>query len=153
MTDFFATCPKGLETLLAAELTQLGATSVKETVAGVAFSGELETAYRACLWSRLASRVLLSLASFGVRDDMDLYLGISNIPWENYFSAHQTLAVDFSGTSASIRNTQYGALKVKDAIVDRFTKRGDVRFFFVNGTATAEIYTLSLHDALTVSSN
>ena len=112
---------------MAAELTQFGAISVKETVAGVAFSGELETAYRACLWSRLASRVLLSLASFGVRDDMDLYLGISNIPWENYFSAHQTLAVDFSGTSASIRNTQYGALKVKDAIVDRFTKRGGVR--------------------------
>ena len=127
MTDFFATCPKGLESLLAAELTQLGAITVKETVAGVSFSGELETAYRACLWSRLASRVLLSLASFGVRDDMDLYLGISNISWENYFSAQQTLAVDFSGTSPSIRNTQYGALKVKDAIVDRFTKRGGMR--------------------------
>ena len=127
MTDFFATCPKGLESLLAAELTQLGAESVKETVAGVSFSGSLETAYRACLWSRLASRIMLSLVSFGVRDDMDLYLGISNIPWENYFSPHQTLAVDFSGTSDSIRNTQYGALKVKDAIVDRFTKREGVR--------------------------
>jgi 23S rRNA (guanine2445-N2)-methyltransferase / 23S rRNA (guanine2069-N7)-methyltransferase len=127
MTDFFATCPKGLESLLAAELTQLGADSVKETVAGVSFSGSLETAYRACLWSRLASRVMLSLVSFGVRDDMDLYLGISNIPWEEYFSPHQTLAVDFSGTSDSIRNTQYGALKVKDAIVDRFTKRAGVR--------------------------
>ncbi len=127
MTDFFATCPKGLESLLAAELIQLGADSVKETVAGVSFSGSLETAYRACLWSRLASRVMLSLVSFGVRDDMDLYLGISNIPWEEYFSPHQTLAVDFSGTSDSIRNTQYGALKVKDAIVDRFTKRAGVR--------------------------
>lgn len=127
MTDFFATCPKGLESLLAAELTQLGAESVKETVAGVSFSGSLETAYRACLWSRLASRIMLSLVSFGVRDDMDLYLGISNIPWENYFSPHQTLAVDFSGTSDSIRNTQYGALKVKDAIVDRFSKREGVR--------------------------
>ena len=123
MTNFFATCPKGLETLLADELTRLGADSIKETVAGVAFTGELECAYRACLWSRLASRVLLSLASFGVRDDMDLYLGISNIPWESYFSVNQTIAVDFSGTSDSIRNTQYGALKVKDAIVDRFTKR------------------------------
>lgn len=123
MTNFFATCPKGLENLLADELTRLGADSVKETVAGVAFTGELECAYRACLWSRLASRVLLSLASFGVRDDMDLYLGISNIPWESFFSVNQTIAVDFSGTSDSIRNTQYGALKVKDAIVDRFTKR------------------------------
>lgn len=123
MTDFFATCPKGLESLLAEELKQFGAQDVKETVAGVAFSGELECAYRACLWSRLASRILLSLAQFAVRDDMDLYLGITNFSWEKFFDANQTLAVDFSGTSDSIRNTQYGALKVKDAIVDRFTKR------------------------------
>ncbi len=123
MTDFFATCPKGLESLLAEELTRLGANSVKETVAGVHFSGELEAAYRACLWSRFASRILLALAQFPVRDDMDLYLGVVNLPWEQHFSASQTLAVDFSGTSDSIRNTQYGALKVKDAIVDHFIKR------------------------------
>lgn len=127
MTDFFATCPKGLETLLAGELTSLGATGVKETVAGVAFEGELECAYRACLWSRLASRILLSVAEFPARDDMDLYLGITQIPWENYFDVGNSFAVDFSGSSAAIRNTQYGALKVKDAIVDRFTKRTGTR--------------------------
>lgn len=127
MTDFFATCPKGLESLLASELTALGAEQVQETVAGVAFSGSLETAYRACLWSRLASRILLSLSRFDVRDDLDLYLGITQLPWESWFSARQTLAVDFTGTSPSIRNTQYGAVKVKDAIVDRFTKRGGER--------------------------
>ena len=61
---FFATCPKGLESLLADELRALGAGTVKETRAGVAFSGDLAGAYRACLWSRLASRVLLPLARF-----------------------------------------------------------------------------------------
>ena len=127
MTEFFATCPKGLEILLAEELTHLGAREVKETVAGVGFSGDLECAYRACLWSRLASRILLSIAEFPARDDMDLYLGITQIPWEDYFAVEQTIAVDFSGSSSSIRNTQYGALKVKDAIVDRFIKRTGMR--------------------------
>ncbi len=123
MTDFFATCPKGLESLLAAELGALGAEQLQETVAGVAFSGSLETAYRACLWSRLASRIVLRITRFTVRDDMDLYLGITQQPWEDWFSASQTLAVDFTGTSETLRNTQYSAMKVKDGIVDRFSKR------------------------------
>ncbi len=127
MTDFFATCPKGLESLLASELTALGADQVQETVAGVAFSGSLETAYRACLWSRLASRILLSVARFTVRDDLDLYLGITQLPWESWVTARQTLAVDFTGPAATIRNTQYGAVMVKDAIVDRCSKRGGQR--------------------------
>ena len=60
----FATCPKGIESLLADELRGFGAGEVKETRAGVAFAGTLATAYRACLWSRLASRILLTLARF-----------------------------------------------------------------------------------------
>ncbi|TXH65903.1 MAG: bifunctional 23S rRNA (guanine(2069)-N(7))-methyltransferase RlmK/23S rRNA (guanine(2445)-N(2))-methyltransferase RlmL [Tolumonas sp.] len=127
MADFFATCPKGLESILAAELSQLGATDVKETVAGVAFSGELEVAYRACLWSRFASRIALALTSFRADTDLDLYLGCFNVPWETHFSVDQSFAVDFSGASKAINNTQYGALKVKDAIVDRFTKRTGIR--------------------------
>lgn len=123
MTDFFASCPKGLEPLLSDELTRLGAESVKDTVAGVLFTGSLETAYRACLWSRFASRIQLRLAEFTVRDDMDLYLGISAQSWEQHFGPEATLAVDFSGTNDAIRNTQYGAVKVKDAIVDRFNKK------------------------------
>ena len=127
MADFFATCPKGLESILAAELSRFGASDVRETVAGVAFSGELEVAYRACLWSRFASRIALELTSFSADTDLDLYLGCFNVQWETHFSVDQSFAVDFSGTSKAINNTQYGALKVKDAIVDRFTKRSGVR--------------------------
>ena len=61
---FFATTPKGIEALLAAELRRLGAASVRETRAGVAFEGDLAVAYRACLWSRLANRILLPVARF-----------------------------------------------------------------------------------------
>ena len=127
MKEFFATCPKGLEGLLAEELTGLGATDVRETVAGVHFKGELEQAYKACLWSRLASRIVLVLAEFAVKDDLDLYLGVHTLPWEQHFPATSSIAVDFTGTSSTIRNTQYGALKVKDAIVDRFQKRSSAR--------------------------
>lgn len=127
MTNFFATCPKGLEALLAQELETFQATEIKETIAGVSFQGDLLVAYRACLWSRLASRIALQLSSFDVRSDLDLYLGSMNIAWEEHFDVEQSFSVDFTGSSNEIRNTQYGALKVKDAIVDRFTKRTGIR--------------------------
>jgi 23S rRNA (guanine2445-N2)-methyltransferase / 23S rRNA (guanine2069-N7)-methyltransferase len=116
--QFFATCPKSLEGLLFSELTQLGATDLRETVAGVYFGGSLETAYRACLWSRLANKILLPLTSFDVNSQEDLYDGVRSIPWQDHLKPNGTLLVDFVGTSDNIRNTQFGAVKVKDAIVD-----------------------------------
>jgi 23S rRNA (guanine2445-N2)-methyltransferase / 23S rRNA (guanine2069-N7)-methyltransferase len=127
MTNFFATCPKGLESVLASELSSFQATDIKETIAGVSFTGDLSIAYRACLWSRFASRIALNLATFDVDTDLDLYLGCFNVPWETHFNVDQSFSVDFTGSSNEIRNTQYGALKVKDAIVDRFSKRQGIR--------------------------
>jgi len=116
--QFFATCPKSLEGLLFSELTQLGATELRETVAGVYFSGSIETAYRVCLWSRLANKILLPLTSFDVNSQEDLYDGVRDIPWQDHLRPNGTLLVDFVGSSDAIRNTQFGAVKVKDAIVD-----------------------------------
>jgi len=121
--EFFATCPKGLEGLLAAELAGLGAAGVKETVAGVAFVGTLETAYRACLWSRLASRILMTLSGVPAADAAALYAGVRALPWEEHLGPDGTLAVDFTGTSTQITHTLFGAQKVKDAVVDRFRDR------------------------------
>lgn len=120
MQKFFATCPKGLESLLFNELNALQASSVKETVAGVSFSGDMNLAMRVCLYSRFASRILLVLNTFRCEDDSDLYMGAHGIGYENYFSSDKTIAVTFNGTNNSIRNTQYGALRVKDAVCDRF---------------------------------
>jgi len=116
--QFFATCPKSLEGLLFSELAQLGATELRETVAGVYFSGSIETAYRVCLWSRLANKVLLPLANFEVDSQDALYDGVRKIAWQEHLSPNGSLLVDFVGTSDAIRNTQFGAVKVKDAIVD-----------------------------------
>ncbi len=118
---FFATCPKGLESLLLKELEGLGL-EAHETVAGVSFKGVFEDGLKACLWSRFASRVLLELSEFNCKDDTDLYLGVSGIAFEDWFDASVTIAVDFSGLNEQLRNTQYSALKVKDGICDRLQK-------------------------------
>lgn len=118
--DFFATCPKGLESLLADELRAIGTDTVRETRAGVAFSGALGIAYRACLWSRLASRILLPLARFEAATPEALYAGAQTIPWTDHLGADDTLAVDCNAINSPIPHSHYAALKVKDAIVDQF---------------------------------
>ena len=130
MGMWFASCPKGLESLLASELTSLGAGKTRETVAGVYVEGTLAFAYRACLWSRLANRVLLPLEKFEVSSADDLYRGVRSIPWETHLTPRQSIAVDFIGTNDAIRHTKFGAQQVKDAIVDQlqdcFGERPDV---------------------------
>ena len=74
--SWFATCPKGLESLLAVELGSLGADSTRETVAGVYFTGPSALAYRACLWSRLANRILWPLAQLDATDGDIFYQGM-----------------------------------------------------------------------------
>ena len=116
--QFFATCPKGIENLLYNELADLGATELRETIAGVYFHASQETAYRICLWSRLANKILLPLANFTVNSQDELYQGVRDLPWQDHLNPGGSLLVDFTGTNDAIRNTQFGAVKVKDAIVD-----------------------------------
>lgn len=116
---FFATCPKGIESLLADELRALGAEPVRETRAGVRFEGDLGTAYRACLWSRLASRILLPLAEFSAPSADALYEGAQTISWAAHVSPTGSLAVDSSVSQSAINHSHFAALKVKDAIVDQ----------------------------------
>jgi 23S rRNA (guanine2445-N2)-methyltransferase / 23S rRNA (guanine2069-N7)-methyltransferase len=125
--SFFATCPKGLETLLLEELKTLGASDARETRAGVSFSGTLETGYRACLWSRLASRILLPLKDFTVSNTEDLYAGAKEISWDEHLEPEGTLAVDCSAMGSIITHSHYAALKIKDAIVDQLRERHAVR--------------------------
>jgi len=117
---FFATAPKGMESLLADELRQLGAANVSETRAGVGFQGDLSQAYRVCLWSRIANRVLMPLASFPAADPEQLYAGVLAIDWTKHLAVDGSLVVDFSSVRSEITHTQFGAQKVKDAIVDHF---------------------------------
>lgn len=119
----FASTARGLEELLKSELESLGAQSCAVVQGGVHFEGDNRLLYQSLLWSRLASRILLPLNEFKVHSDLDLYLGVQAIDWSTIFSIDKTFAVHFTGTNEDIRNSQYGALKVKDAIVDSFTRK------------------------------
>ncbi|WP_340622048.1 bifunctional 23S rRNA (guanine(2069)-N(7))-methyltransferase RlmK/23S rRNA (guanine(2445)-N(2))-methyltransferase RlmL [Xenorhabdus siamensis] len=123
MNSLFASTARGLEELLKNELEILGAQSCKIAQGGVHFKGDERVMYKSLLWSRLASRILLPLNEFKVYSDLDLYLGVQSIDWTEIFSVDSTFSVHFSGTNEEIRNTQYGALKVKDAIVDCFMRK------------------------------
>ncbi|AOS97781.1 Ribosomal RNA large subunit methyltransferase K/L [Microbulbifer aggregans] len=125
--DLTATCPKGLESLLAVELNELGASVTREQPAAVHFTGTLQVAYRCCLWSRLANRVLLRLASEKITDAEGLYRAVASLPWEEHITPSGKLWVQFSGTNREIRNSQFGAQKAKDAIVDRLRQQAGTR--------------------------
>ena len=125
--EFVATCPKGFERLLADELSDLRVPQVRPLKGQVSFGGALTDAYRVCLWSRLASRVLAVFARVDARDSDALYDGASSIAWEGHLVPGATFAVDAHGTNAQLRNTQFVALRVKDAIVDRIFAATGVR--------------------------
>jgi len=120
---FFATAPKHLGSLLADELVGLGIPGAREARGGARFEGTLEDGYRTCLWSRVANRVLLSIAEFPADGPEALYAGAAAVPWEDHLRLDRTFAIRFDGTLDGITHSQYGALKVKDAIADRFTRR------------------------------
>jgi len=124
---YFAPAPLGLEELAAEEIRALGARKVHASRAGVSFSGPLAVGYRVCLWSRTASRVLMRLAEVPADSPEELYEHVIALPWEDHMAADASLAVDFTGSRSPITHTHYGALKVKDAIVDRFRSRTGVR--------------------------
>ncbi|OGT62521.1 MAG: hypothetical protein A3E85_00735 [Gammaproteobacteria bacterium RIFCSPHIGHO2_12_FULL_45_12] len=125
--SLFATTPKGLELLLVDELKGLGASMAAEKLAGVAFSGDLTLAYKVCLWSRLANRVLLNLAKVPAMTPEALYQGVQSIDWREHVASEGTMAVHFIASQSTITHTLFGAQKVKDAIVDQFRKACGIR--------------------------
>src|SRR5882757_2858210 len=116
--QFLVSSPRGLSDLLARELIALGADDARERSTGVTFSGTLATAYRACLWSRLANRVFLELARFNVPDTEGFYAALRQMDWGAHLGPGATIACDFTGQHPTITHTHFGALKLKDAIVD-----------------------------------
>ncbi|MDO4538377.1 MAG: bifunctional 23S rRNA (guanine(2069)-N(7))-methyltransferase RlmK/23S rRNA (guanine(2445)-N(2))-methyltransferase RlmL [Coriobacteriales bacterium] len=117
--EFFATCPAGFERLLADELGRLRTPKVRPLKGQVAFMGKLSDAYRVCLWSHLASRVVAVLGRVGAQNADELYEGLVELPWEEHIARGTTFAVSASGGNDELRTTQFTALRTKDAISDR----------------------------------
>ncbi|RJR18322.1 MAG: bifunctional 23S rRNA (guanine(2069)-N(7))-methyltransferase RlmK/23S rRNA (guanine(2445)-N(2))-methyltransferase RlmL [Desulfobacteraceae bacterium] len=143
--NFTATCSPGLESLLARELQGLGAEEVSWEAGAVKFQGDIETAYRACLWSRFSSRILLTLARFEAPDEGSLYDGARQVPWNLHISPSGTMAVETVSRKTPPYPAHFATLKVKDAVVDHIrdchgirpsvrTERPDVRVhLFLDG--------------------
>lgn len=127
MKQLFATTARGFEELLKSELTELGAQDAKVAQGGVHYWADDETLYRTLLWSRLSSRILLPMVQAKVFSDLDLYSAVVGVNWLDYFDEKVHFFVDFNGTNQEIRHTQFGAMRVKDGIVDYFERHGRAR--------------------------
>jgi 23S rRNA (guanine2445-N2)-methyltransferase / 23S rRNA (guanine2069-N7)-methyltransferase len=115
---WIATAPVGAASVLAEELAQFGAHDIRERSHDVKFQGTLEVGYRVCLWSRTATRVLLSLGSIDAGSSKSIYEAVRRIDWREHLGPGATLACDCSGGNASIRHTIYGSQLLKDAVCD-----------------------------------
>ena len=122
-----ATAPRGLADLVTRELRALGVTELRELRAGVRFATDLRGGYHACLYSRVASRVLLEVADFQANDTDAFYAGARALDWGAHIDPHGTLACEFTGTHPTITHSQFGALKLKDAICDHLRERTGTR--------------------------
>ncbi|MEH2042655.1 THUMP domain-containing class I SAM-dependent RNA methyltransferase [Nostoc sp.] len=119
MNQYFATVARGLETLAAQELEQLGAHSVEPGFCGVAFEGDRTLLYRVNLWARLPFRILVNIHQFTCLDAKDLYRGIQTIDWQNYLTPDMTLAVNVTGKNDRLNHSHFTSLQIKNAIVDQ----------------------------------
>ena len=120
MERFFASSPRGLEPLLAAELASLGAKDAAAVPGGVAFSGDWRVCYTANLWSRLASRILWRVAEFGYAGESDLYEAARKVDWLRLFAVERTLRVNVSAQKSPLKSLDFATLRIKDAVCDRF---------------------------------
>lgn len=125
--ELFASCLAGLEKPLADELKTLGIRRVRPLAGGVAFYGDVRCAYRACLWSRLASRIMLVVGRVNAGDANLLYAGVHALPWEEVLSDGASIAIHAHGGNDELRNSRFTALKVKDAVCDRLREVCGVR--------------------------
>jgi putative N6-adenine-specific DNA methylase len=119
MEKFFATCPRGLEPLLAEELRQWKAESIHAVGGGVGFEGDFLFCYRVNLESRIASRVLWQVRAGGYRSEDDIYEAAYSLPWTDWFDPARTIRVDISATKSPLTSLNFVTLKIKDAVCDK----------------------------------
>ena len=119
MEQFFATCPRGLELVLADELRGFNAQKIHAVGGGMLFSGDYSLCYRANLESRIASRILWRIAGGPYRHEQDIYK-LSFAPrWTDWFESRCTIRVDVSAIKSPLTSLNFITLKIKDAVCDK----------------------------------
>lgn len=149
--SFFATCPRGLEEVLARELEAWGGRALRPAGGGVGFEGEFAACYRANLHSRIASRILWRVTEAPYANEHDVYEAALRVAWPERFHVAQTIRVDVSAIRAPVKSLEFVTLRVKDAVCDRFradtggrpdvdTRAPDVRIHAFLDASTVTFY-------------
>ncbi len=123
LSRYFATCARGLESVLATELRELGAGEVEVGRGGAGFGGDLATLCKANLWLRTAVRVLRPVLEAPVTSPDELYQAVQTVDWAKYLTPQHTMAVDCNVRDSAITHSQYAARRVKDGICDQVVTR------------------------------
>lgn len=124
---FFATCPRGLEAVLAAELGALGAQDIEALDGGVRFAGDFELCYAVNLESRVASRVLWQVAHGPYAAERDVFEAVRSASWSDWFSVDNSIRVDVSAIRSPVKSLDFVTLRIKDAICDAFREKSGRR--------------------------
>ncbi len=122
METYFASCPRGLEPLLAEDLAAAGAAELQQISGGVHFVGEWPVCYRANLHSRIATRILWRVAQASYAKEQDIYELALDTPWPKWFVPEQTIRVDVNAVKSPLKSIEFVTLRIKDAICDRFRR-------------------------------
>lgn len=152
--QLFLPCAAGVEQYLAEEvhgLTGLMGQDLQTLRGGVLVRASWRDALLLNLHSRLAQRVLVQLSFTNYRSEKDLYEAASAVAWEIWFTTKQTFKIEVTAQHSPLTSLNFAALKIKDAVADRFrNKRGerpsvdtqwpDVRIYAHLTTDTATLY-------------
>ena len=125
--QFFATCPRGLEALLADELLAQRALKIVVTDGGVSFEGSLDTMYRINLHSRIATRIMSRVGQGSYATEEDIYKATFKLHWPSWFKVNQTIRVKVTGVKCPLKSLDFVTLRIKDAVCDRFREEGALR--------------------------
>jgi len=138
--QFFATCPRGLEILLANELQANGAKNIKPSEGGVSFTGDIETCYRVNLHSRIATRVLWQVVRGKYLTEDDLYQSAYKINWPNWFDVKHDFMVKVTGVKCPLKSLEFATLRIKDAVCDKFRQAVGSRPYIDTKTPAVRIH-------------
>ena len=140
MNQYFATCPRGLEALLQAELKFAGAKDIKPTDGGVGFAGELSVCYSANLHSRIATRILMQAGQGKYATEDDLYQAAYKLNWPNWFDVRHDFMVKVTGVKCPLKSLEFATLRIKDAVCDKFRQVVDSRPYIDTKTPAVRIH-------------
>ena len=140
MNQYFATCPRGLEALLANEIKAAGAKDIKPTDGGIGFAGELGVCYAANLHSRIATRILMQVGRGNYTTEDDLYQAAYKLNWPNWFDVKHDFMVKVTGVKCPLKSLEFATLRIKDAVCDKFRQVVDSRPYIDTKTPAVRIH-------------